>query len=70
MLHMQGIVRFHVCFILICNCRERIIHFVCSLHRKRKSGKEVVGTTEDSPSKNTRSKRPIRSRKIRIVMDL
>jgi hypothetical protein len=43
---------------------------ICSLHRKRKRGKEVVCTTEDNPAKNTRSKRPIRLKKIRRILDL
>jgi hypothetical protein len=70
MLQKQGIVHFHVCSIVICNCRETIIYFVCWLHRKRKREKKVVCTIEDSPAKNTRSKRPSRIKKIRRILDL
>jgi hypothetical protein len=44
--------------------------FVCFWTGKEKKGKEVVRSTEDSLAKNTRSKRRIRSKKIRKILDL
>jgi hypothetical protein len=70
MLHKQGIIHFHACSIVICNHHDSFYLFLCSLHRRRKRGKEVVLTIEDSSAKNTRSKRPIRPKKIRRIMDL
>jgi hypothetical protein len=40
MLHKQGIIRFHVCSIVICNSRETIIHFICFFVRCTGKGRE------------------------------